>query len=65
MRKPKKPFKVPTAKGARFKPPETVTGHTVSAPVVRAIIPPIPDAEDEIDYTPLTIAEQARRGRRW
>jgi hypothetical protein len=30
-----------------------------------AINPPIPDAEDEIDYTPLTIAEQARRGRRW
>jgi hypothetical protein len=65
MRKPKKPFRPPNTVGARFRPPETVSGHTVSAPVMLAINPPIPDAEDEIDYTPLTIAEQARRGRRW
>jgi len=65
MRKPKKRFKPPNTVGARFKPPETVTGTTTGAPVLRAINPPIPDAEDEIDYTPLTIAEQARRGRRW
>jgi hypothetical protein len=62
MRKPKKPFKVPTAKGARFRPPETVTGHTVSAPVMRAIIPPIPDPTDEI-AEPMVSGRW--RGRRW
>lgn len=62
MRKPKKPFKVPTVKGARFKPPETVTGHTVSAPVMRAIIPPITDPVDEIAEP---MASGRWRGRRW
>ncbi len=62
MRKPKKPFKVPTAKGARFRPPETVTGTTTGAPVMRAIIPPIPDPADEIgDAMP----SGRFRGRRW
>ena len=62
MRKPKKRFKPPNTVGARFKPPETVTGHTVSAPVMRAIIPPIPDPDDELDDP---MPSGRFRGRRW